>query len=321
MGGPLGGRFGFTYIKPLSIPDGAILIRKLLEIYRPGLTISSENAFYISTQVGGHPYYLYCLVQSKYFQKYDTTDSIDRLIQYEITKGKIFGFWQTHFQNNKKYINEDNDQELGKTIIYYLIRYNNQPIEIEEIAAKIGTAKNLVEEKIEKLYQADLVWRTEGRYFSFNDICLMRYIKFVYEKDLQDIDKIDLSQQSEFNILKGRFLELVVQVTMMKFNHEQLEGKFFGKSGRLEVPLFDVVDTRQVKASKTRSYQMDIFARSHKITWICECKYTKKKMGMKQVKKLESAARALIQEAKELSAQKPEIQLWLVSTGGFTEIY
>jgi Holliday junction resolvase len=82
--------------------------------------------------------------------------------------------------------------------------------------------------------------------------------------------------------------------------------------------LFDLVDTRQVKASKTQSYQIDVFARFAEITWICECKYTKKKMGMKQVKKLESAARALILEAKELNALKPKIQLWLVSTGGFT---
>jgi len=144
----------------------------------------------------------------------------------------------------------------------------------------------------------------------------MRYIQFVYEKDLENIDKIDLSQLVEFNHLKDRFLELVVQVIMMKFNFEKINGTYLGKSGSIEVPLFDVVDTRQVKASKTRSYQIDVFARSPEITWICECKYTKKKMGLKQVKKLESAARALKLEAKEIQVK---VQLWLVSTGGFTD--
>ncbi|KPA14162.1 ATPase domain protein, prokaryote domain protein [Candidatus Magnetomorum sp. HK-1] len=319
MGGPLGGRFGFKYVKPLSIPDGAALLNQLIKIYIPGTSISVENAIYASTQVGGHPYYLYCLAMSDLEKKFDTKASIDDLIHFEVTKGKIFGFWQTHFQNNRKYINEDNDHELGKKIIYYFIRYNNQPVDIKEIAQKLSVSKKVIEEKIEKLYFADLVWRTEGRYYTFNDICLMRYIKFVYEKDLEDIDKIDLSQQGSFNNLKGRFLEMVIQVTMMKFNQEEIQGEYFGKSGWIKVPLFDVVDTRQVKASITRSFQIDVFARKGTITWICECKYTKTKMNMNQVHKLEEAAEAVVLEAKEAGANIPDVQLWLISTGGFTD--
>jgi predicted transcriptional regulator len=319
MGGPLGGRFGFIYVKPLSIPDGVTLLLHLIHIYRPNLSIQPEMAFYASSQVGGHPYYLYCLVHSKFEQKFDSKEEIDALIEYEATEGNIFGFWQTHFQSNRHYINEDNDQELGKKIIYYFIRYNNQPVGIEEIAEKLNVSKKSVEEKIEKLYLADLVWRTKGRFYAFNDICLMRYIKFVYEQDLKDIDKIDLSLQSKYNILKGRFLENVVQVTMMKFNYEEIQGEWLGKSGKIKLPLFDVVDTRQVKASTTKSYQIDIFARRQKTTWLCECKYTKNKMGMNQVKKLERAADAAMREASEIGATPPEIQMWLISTGGFTD--
>jgi predicted transcriptional regulator len=305
MGGPLGGRFGFTYVKPLSIPDGVTLLFHLIRIYRSDLSIQPEMAFYTSSQVGGHPYYLYCLVQSKFEQKFDSREVIDELIHYETTEGKIFGFWQTHFQSNRQYINEDNDQELGKKIIYYFIRYNNQSVGIEAIADKLNVSKKSVEEKIEKLYLADLVWRTKGRFYAFNDICLMRYIKFVYEQDLKDIDKIDLSLQSKYNVLKGRFLENVVQVTMMKFNHEEIHGEWVGKKGMIELPLFDVVDTRQVKASTTKSYQIDVFARRQKITWLCECKYTRTKMGMNQVKKLERAADAAMREAAEMGATPP----------------
>jgi predicted transcriptional regulator len=319
MGGPLGGRFGFTYVKPLSIPDGVTLLFHLIRIYRSDLSIQPEMAFYTSSQVGGHPYYLYCLVQSKFEQKFDSREVIDALIHYETTEGKIFGFWQTHFQSNRQYINEDNDQELGKKIIYYFIQYNNQPVGIEEIANKLNVTKKSVEEKIEKLYLADLVWRTKGRFYAFNDICLMRYIKFVYEQDLKDIDKIDLSLQSKYNMLKGRFLENVVQVTMMKFNYEEIPGEWLGKKGKIELPLFEVVDTRQVKASTTKSYQIDVFARRQKITWLCECKYTRTKMGMNQVNKLERAADAAMREAAEMGATLPEIQMWLISTGGFTD--
>ncbi|MCP4109989.1 MAG: hypothetical protein GY749_31450 [Desulfobacteraceae bacterium] len=321
MGGPLGGRFDFTYLKPLSVPDGAVLLNQLLAIYSPGTVISPENAIYASAQAGGHPYYLYCLAMSKCEDKsFEETDTIDRLIRYEIRHGKIFGFWQTHFQDNRKHINADSDETLGRKIIYYFTMYNNRPVEINEIAEKLNVSKKAVEDKIERLYLADLVWRTEARYYSFNDICLMRYIKFVYEKDLEDVEEIDLSQQKLFNNLKGKFLELIVQVTMMKFSHEKLDGKFFGKTGKIEAPLFQVTDTRYAKASKTRSYQIDVYAREKtgKRVWLCECKYKKTKMGIKNVKKLEDAAAAFQQEAGESGHTVPEIQMWLISAGGFT---
>jgi hypothetical protein len=41
-------------------------------------------------------------------------------------------------------------------------------------------------------------------------------------------------------------------------------------------------------------------------------------MGMKQVRKLEEAAETLQQEARETGRTVPTIQMWLVSTGGFT---
>ena len=106
---------------------------------------------------------------------------------------------------------------------------------------------------------------------------------------------------------------------MMKFNHEKIPGEWLGKDGSIEMPLFDVVDTRQVKALKTKSYQIDVFARRQDITWLCECKYTKTKMGMNQVKKLERAADAAVSEALEMGATRPKIQIWLLSTGGFTD--
>ncbi len=325
MGGPLGGRFDFTYLKPLSIPDGAALLHQLLEIYVPDAVISPENAMYASAQTGGHPYYLYCLAMSKYENKnFDETDAIDKLIRYEIEQGKIFGFWQTHFQDNRKHINADSDEALGKKIIYYFTRYNNLPVEIGEIAEKLDVSKKAVEEKIEKLYLADLVWRTKARYYAFNDICLMRFIKFVYEKDLEGVDEIDLSQQNQFNNLKGRFLETVVQVTMMKFCRETIDGKLFGKTGDIRLPLFRFVDTKYVKGSKTRAFQIDVYGRElvkergKERAWVCECKYTKTKMGMKKVKKLEHAAEVLKQEAEESGLSVPGVQMWLVSSGGFT---
>jgi len=321
MGGPLGGRFGFKYIKPLSIPDGAILLHNALKYYAPDQAITPEQALYASAQVGGHPYYLYCLAVSDYEDKgFRDEKAIDRVIRYEIENGKIYGFWLTHFRDNRKHLNADDNLELGKKIIYYFTQYNNQPVDVKAIAKKLKVPKPVVEDKIERLYQAYLVYRSAEKFYTFNDICLMRFIKFVYEQDLEGVDKIDLSQQNLTNTLKGKFLEMVVEVSMMKFNHELMLGSWFGQTGKLEVPLFQFVKTITVKGAKTPAYQIDVFGkeqRHHKV-WLCECKYTKTPMNLKQVKKLESAAAVLKQMHKEEGTEVPSIHLWLISTGGFT---
>jgi predicted transcriptional regulator len=322
MGGPLGGRFDFMYLKPLSIPDGAALLKQLLAIYLPEIAINPENAFYASTQTGGHPYYLYCLAMSKCENKnFKSKKAIDRIIRYEIERGKIYGFWQTHFEDNRKYINADNDEQLGKKIIYYFTRYNNQPVHIKEIAQTLQVPKKAVQEKIEKLYSADLVYRSAAKYYTFNDICLMRFIKFVYEQDLESVEEIDLSQQNLFNTLKGKFLEIVVQATMMKFNNEEIDGRYFGKTGHIKVPLFQVVDSKYAKGLRTEQYQIDVCGTEQMQNryWLCECKYTKTRMGIAQVEKLEKAGEALKQEAMDAELSAPGIRMWLVSTGGFTK--
>jgi len=320
MGGPLGGRFDFMYMKPMSIPDGAALLLNILKYYAPDKVTTPEMALYASTQVGGHPYYLYCLATSSLKGKnFKDENAILRVIRYEIENGKIFGFWQTHFENNRSLINADDDEQLGKKIIYYFAQYNDKPVDIKAIAHKLQVPKQAVEKKIEKLYLADLVYRTAAKYYTFNDICLMRFIKFVYEQDLEGIEQIDLSQQGSMNTLKGKFLEMVVEVTMIKFNHERKPGAWFGQTGEIEAPLFSVVRTTTVKASNTKSYQIDVFGKEDKRekVWLCECKYTKAPMDMTQVEKLERAAAVLKQMYEEEGTFVPEIHLWLVSASGF----
>ncbi len=306
----------------MSVPDGAALLHQTLKYYAPGLAITPELALYASVQAGGHPYYLYCLAVSDYEDKgFGDEKAIDRVIRYEIENGKIYGFWLTHFRNNRKHLNADDDLELGKKIIYYFTQYNNQPVDVKAITEKLKVPKSAVENKIERLYQADLVYRTAEKFYTFNDICLMRFIKFVYEQDLEGLDQIDLSQQNLTNTLKGKFLEMVVEMSMMKFNHEHLPGSWFGQTGEVEVPLFRLARTMTVKGAKTPSCQIDVFGKidGHNKVWLCECKYTKTTMNIKQVKKLESTAQVLIQARKEEGTTVPEIHLWLVSTGGFTK--
>ena len=151
----------------------------------------------------------------------------------------------------------------------------------------------------------------------------MRYIKYVYEKDITGVKKIDLSELGMYNILKGRFLELVVQQVMSKFNNESLKGELFGKEEDIIAPCFMFADTRYAKGENTNLFQIDVFGKilNQETVWLCECKYRLTKMGMGEVKKLEAAKEAFLkQEAQEKEPHLvPKIKLWYVSTGGFTD--
>jgi len=322
MGGPLGGRFGFRYLRTLSIDDGATLILNLIKIYLPNETLSEENAIYSSTQVDGHPYYLYCIITSDFEgKKFDSQQDIDEILEYELQQGKIYGFWQTHFDENREVINNDNDKDIGKKIIYYFTRYSDREVDIAEIAKEIGINREIVEEKIKKLYEGDLVYKTKARFYAFRDICLMRYIKFAYEIDLEDVKPIDLSEKGRYSILKGHFLELVVQQVMSKFNGEVLEGKYFGQEKTVTASRFLIADTRYAKGEKTDLFQIDVFGRlqGKEKVWLCECKYKNTKMNLEEVKKLEKAREAYLKQEEGEDRVPPKTHLWYVSTGGFTK--
>ncbi|MEW5867194.1 MAG: hypothetical protein AB1774_10110 [Bacillota bacterium] len=318
MGGPLGGRFDFRYLKPMAIEDGAALMKRLLRARGSGIT--DELAVYLSSRVNGHPYYVYCCAESSCPDKdFTTKGGIDRIIEYEVTRGKIFGFWETHFAENRRYINQDDDMELGKKIIYYFTKYNDAPVDIEEIASKLKVSRYAVEEKIEKLYQADLVYRSDFKYYTFNDIMLMRYIQHRYESELEDVEKVDLKEQGLFNYVKGKFLEMVVQNVMSRFNNEELDGKLFGRPGEvITAPLFRARGDMVVKLPTSGEYQIDAYGDCErdgiKHIWVAECKYRKDEpMTAQEVRKALEAAEVV----KEMRRGQ-DLTVWLVSTGGFT---
>ncbi|MCW5210015.1 hypothetical protein VU10_07595, partial [Desulfobulbus sp. US1] len=114
---------------------------------------------------------------------------------------------------------------------------------------------------------------------------------------LEGVDAIDLSQLGLINTMKGKFLEMVAEVSLLKFNHERLPGAWFGKieeAEEIEVPLFQYVRTQTVKAAASPAYQIDVLGKeqNNNRVWLCECKYTRAALGLAQVEKLENAARA-----------------------------
>ncbi|ETR68341.1 MAG: hypothetical protein OMM_10635, partial [Candidatus Magnetoglobus multicellularis str. Araruama] len=61
-------------------------------------------------------------------------------------------------------------------------------------------------------------------------VLLERLVNTVFLKPQYQVAPIYFSK---YNVLKGRFLENVVQVTMMKFNNDEIQGEWLGKKARL----------------------------------------------------------------------------------------
>ena len=313
MGGPLGGRFSFFYLKPMSIADGAELAKRLID------EIDDELANYLSFQLGGHPYYITCCAKSKApVRGFASRAQIDKLIDYEIEKGDIAGFWQTHFQENKALINQDDDAKLGQKIFYYFTKYNNQQVQIGEIAKQLRVTNQVVEAKIEKLYQADLVFRQGVRYYAFNDHMLMRFIRNSYHEGVEGVDAVPFRVRGFDNYYKGQALELLVQNLFRTFNKEKLPGELFNVGGEVTVPKFSQVGSIKAKLPATSEYEIDIYGEyedgQEKKVWLTECKYrAQRRLDRQEVERTLQASEAVKEQYTASS-----VVVWFISTAGFT---
>ncbi len=55
-----------------------------------------------------------------------------------------------------------------------------------------------------------------------------RFMEFVHGQDLEGVEAVALGRRTLFNTRKWRFPSTVVQVGMIKFDHEWIDGIFFG---------------------------------------------------------------------------------------------
>jgi len=112
---------------------------------------------------------------------------------------------------------------------------------------------------------------------------------------------------------------------MWKFNGEELDGKYFGQTGKVKVPLFKNVGSKTIQPDNARPYQIDIFGKWERGTgdeyeaglWIVECKYRKLPMTLDEAMKAIDALKAFLQ-AEYRNYETVNHMIWLVSTGGFT---
>jgi len=119
----------------------------------------------------------------------------------------------------------------------------------------------------------------------------------------------------EYGDFKGYTAEIFIQFLMTKFNFHEVDGKaYFNSEGQILLPKFIWIDSKKVKLSTTREYQLDVVGKRTPYLWLVEVKYTEKPVGLPLVKKFESACDVAIKTFKG-----EEVTRWYISTGGFTK--
>ncbi|MBI1923915.1 hypothetical protein HYR99_06655 [Candidatus Poribacteria bacterium] len=101
---------------------------------------------------------------------------------------------------------------------------------------------------------------------------------------------------------------------MTRFDSQRVDGKrFFNTPGKVTLPKFTWVDTRKVKLTSTREYELNAVGVVVPKLWVVEVKFTHRRIGVQAIQKFERAAKVASKTWKS-----PQVTPWYISKSGFT---
>ena len=337
LGRAMNGRFGRTYLKPMSPEDGASLAMKLAKRY--GIRVTFEVCLAISEMAGGNPYYIYCVFTSGQTPR-EILDlgTVEGLMEYEITGGKIKAFWDEHFEENMERIDGD---KHAKRIVLYIAKHADKDVKARDVTEELGIPFEEVMKRLKLLREADIVEKiSSALYRGLQDKMLMRYIQLELRDEIEQIErgkvvedlKRDLEDEVErigrmlksieggLNYYLGRFSEIFIENVMGKFDGREVEGShYFNIEGKVTLPRFEEVYRTRTQMIASRGYQIDVFGlaveEGEEIGWAVEVRHREdQRFGIEDVRKFLGALESL---RKERGLDR--ICGWVFSRAGFTD--
>ncbi|MBV7338002.1 hypothetical protein KFU94_59200 [Chloroflexi bacterium TSY] len=198
--GSMLGRVTLDYIERLPLPGAAELVLKFVR--RRKLNISLNLAYTMSRLVDGHPYYIWCLIHSKYRELDLTTEQgIKDALTFEVENraGHINEFWRYHFAQNMETFN----LPYARQMIFYLSHYAESEVRVEKLVEDLQLPLTIEEtnETLRKLIWCDLV-RERGNQFygGLSDPLLGRMLRIEYSWEIERLTRDEAIEkvQNEF---------------------------------------------------------------------------------------------------------------------------
>jgi hypothetical protein len=350
LSGGMNGRFGQMRLEPLSLEQGTELALRLARYHQ--IPTSLEAAEFLSRLAGGHPYYLSAVFESKLPDKDLTTPAgVEAAYQFEVTRGEIRKFWQSHFKENVKYL--DGDRQV-KRLLFYLLRWEGGlsaeekekgvSLRDDQIAEALGLDEDATRDVLERLCRADVLEEGDSwsSYRGMRDETLARCLRLGFEAQIEKVPQrsVEATVVAE---LKARLQELEAELARERgererklrnlvgvagevmiyyllrhgFANQTLAGHFFHSADPVFLPRMREVYAIQVQVAGSRGYQIDNYGQPREAEhrpWITEQKNWNDPVPIGEVETFLAAA-AELQAREGLT----EAVRWMYAKSGFTE--
>ncbi|MEM7535561.1 MAG: hypothetical protein AAF639_25520, partial [Chloroflexota bacterium] len=195
--GSMLGRVGASHIGRLPIAGAVQLVDKFAK--KHGLDIEFDVAYTISRLVDGHPYYIWCLFNSEYFDAdldLTTEKGVKAVLAFEVgnRQGHIRKFWYYHFGHHLETFNLPHARRL----IVYLSQYPDKLQEPEMSVhlkklhkdLKLPISIDETDEILQKLIWCDLVWENaHQQYGGLSDPLLPQVLRIGYSWEIDQIER------------------------------------------------------------------------------------------------------------------------------------
>ena len=335
MSGLLARRFAPYYLYELEPDETHELIAHLSHMY--DVPVSPEVADAIVTRTGGHPFYVWAIINSLTGpQELTSLASLDRVLQFEMgdRHGRMQGYWVENFQDHLARVNSEG---LGEAILYWIA---SGKIEGEATPYKLvpllranrfdQVSERQVAEKMRELYEIDLLEKGLGihGYQGLKDPVMSEFIHRNYYRDILRWSEREIEDSwrqryyelmGQTNYFKGRVAEGYVWELMRHFDGREVDGEtYFGVAGRVELPSFAEVRMRGGTVRDGRPVEIDVLGEQGREgeggrVWLVEVKYRAEPMD-------EGEAELFLEKVVQVAAEHDcgEPVLWVVSRTGFT---
>lgn len=195
--GPLAEKFEIVVMDYLNHISALELGRTLAKKYE--FELPEEHNIYLAKYTIGLPYYinriLYSVHKSK--EKVVNAEVLSNSIAQEITRGAIYKDLDVQLL---KYI-KSNKLSIVRSILYFASNYEDEPIQIEEIAEKLRVPKVVVKMTLSQMSMADLIESREDIYYNIPDHIVRKFLKIQYFREVKKIPPMNLEYKEKVELL------------------------------------------------------------------------------------------------------------------------
>ncbi len=329
------GRLSDWYMTPYLPPEeGLQAVYTYAEIYEEPIT--NETAALINELCMSDPFFISCVIQSKYEGRdLLTEEGVIGAVNYEIThrRSEMSKAWGEYIYMALQKINDLN----GKKLLLFLSKHNDRdwtPRELKNELA-LDLSESDIQRKLELLVEADLLEQGQSdiQYHGLRDGTLYLILRNRFEMEIatSEPEPADLRPEFQEEIVKLKADKRRLQGLLnhlsgimaerqlaLEFRHRKkftLADYFSGVQDSAPLQIVSVKERYPFQQADGKNWEFDVLA-------VCtdgrevlvEVKKTKEKMGLKEVKEFASKATAYQQIYHD-----KQLLLAYLSLGGFTD--